>query len=282
MADKKEITEFNINMPFGWGYYNSFRFMHLRPAKNNRKKMVCVGRQNFSCREFFVRQMRSKFSDETGYWGSGHDIESSRVYVGVGYERLHNMEQVEVGQKHLRDKMSKSLAVLNALELEGNWPRTKMFPLNPTGKALVPGCLFIGDKKWNRSPYLMSLYTLIIRIGHWSWVPDKVQGKNWSQVHKMLSKAVGLWKTDADRDFVRQSLDYWPLLLKNYKYLFGYRNRAYQWSSARLSRPSYSAMEGIHKLVRDETYHERLSAKFRKLKKGINPNETAKDKKDKS
>ena len=281
MAEKESIKEFKIRMPSGWGFYNNFKYMHIRPAKNDRKKMVCVGRENFNCREFFARQMRSKFAGEGGYWGDGQEIDASKIYVGVAFERFQTIHHIKSGLTRLKLRMDKSLAILNALETAHGWPRTKAFPLIPEGDInIVPGYLFVGDKRWHLSPYLVSLYTLIIRLGHWDWVPRKVIGKDWPTVKGILKASIGSSK-DLDREFVRQSLDSWEILVKHYKHLFGYKDRAYQWSSDRLRYSAYSTSEGIHKLVTGDTYHARLLAKFRKLRRGIYENENGGNKKDK-
>jgi hypothetical protein len=275
-SKKKEISAFKICMPSGWGFYNNFRFIHVRPAKNDSRRMVCAGRTNYSCREFFIRQMRAKFAGECGYWGNGSEIDSSKVYVGAACERFNTPDHIEVGLERIRAEMEKSLAILNSLESEYGWPKTRLFLLFPTSpRNIVPGCLFVGDRRWNRSPYLMSLYTLIIRLGHWDWCPSNLEGKPWPQVRKALKKALR-GRAGSDRNFVRHSVDHWHLLLENFKHLFGYKGRAYQWSSDRLSRPEYSTTEGVHKLTTGTAYHERLVTKFNKLKRGIKGNASKK------
>lgn len=272
----KEITEFRMALPHGgWHLYDSFKFMHARPAKNDRRRMVCVGREAFTCREFFIRALRYFITEKTNSYNYFKEIDTSRVYITVSGDRCGSMDARDTMMPEFRSRLEKSLAIVNALESKYKWPRTKIYPVIPTGRNIRPAMLFIGDRRWNKSPYLMSLYTLIIRAGWRTWVPESVKGKAWEEVKRIISKAANKKiSNNEDVGWVRNSVNYWHLLLEKYDHLFGEEDRAYQWSEERLGSSYNSTSEGIDRLVSGSTDHSELYKKFKVLMQEVLQNES--------
>ena len=233
--------------------------------------MCCINSETFSCREFFIRAMRYKII------GAGYraykDMRLDRTYIGAGTIRSGSTESYEQQAEDQRNRFERSLSILNALEREVRWPRTKTFVLKPTGHNLVPCTMFIGDRRWNRSPYLMSLFTLIIRAGHQVWMPDTVKGKTWAEIKPIIEKAARDGDGSKDRKWVTSGIKYWLPILANYKNIFGYQSRAWHWSMNRISNTSWMTQEGIYKLISGQTEFKDLYDKFKKIKREVDNNE---------
>lgn len=237
-------------------YKNAPMFLHVAPSTTDGKlKRTC--REHNTCREYFNVCMRNK------YITKGHKgIDTSRAYVVYTYGRVYKAEQNSSWQ-HMLDGAAKSLKIINAFERKHKWyPLTKMYPVDDDqDNVYVPSVFFSGSAKWTASPYLFSLYTLMIRMGKNDWISDKVLDLC-NDHEKLVEKLyrLGYARRGAGGDAIQlyRTVKIWDVLMSNYKELFGSKARKYNWSLARLGNSDYHRTEGIMRLAMGDTSNKKL------------------------
>jgi len=100
------------------------------------------------------------------YAPKGVDTTKLRILVSSSY--IGRRERAERKIQKFEDSISRSKKILNFLEEIAGWLPTKVFTVeneefNVCG--LTSTFLFIGDRRWARTPHMLSLYTLLIRLG---------------------------------------------------------------------------------------------------------------------
>lgn len=244
-------------------YTNSSIFLHVAPS-NVEDKLIRTCREHSTCREFFTVCMRKKYTT------AGHrEINTSRAHVVHTFGRVRKVTEKTSWQRIL-GTAAKSLKVINAFEREYKWyPLTKVYPVDDDrSNNCVPAVFFLGPGKWTMSPYLFSLYTLMIRAGRNDWLSDKVLdfcNDHDVFVKKLYNLACAHGSSGGDAVQIRGSIKIWDILMANYKELFGNTSREYNWSLKRLSNPDYCRMEGIQRLAAGSSDETELCGKVREL-----------------
>ncbi len=244
-------------------YMGSSIFLHVAPSSVE-GKLVRTCRDHSTCREFFTVCMRKK------YTATGHKkISTSRAHVIHTFGRVRKTIEKSSWLRILGTAV-KSLKIINAFERKYKWyPLTKVYPVDDDrGNTCVPSIFFLGPGKWTMSPYLFSLYTLMIRAGRNDWLSDKVLdfcNDHDVFIKKLYSLACAHGSSGGDAIQIRESIKVWDILMANYKELFGNTSREYNWSLERLSNPDYCRMEGIQRLAIGTSTETELCDKVREL-----------------
>lgn len=102
-----------------------------------------------------------------------------------------NMKDTE--RKTFEKKMLCAREVINHYETIAGWPKTKLKYVGDEKRANV--WLFVGTGKWMKSPFLVSMYTLLIRLG------DKYKTLNkFKDTKDLVSKLQTVSKQCSDND----------------------------------------------------------------------------------
>ena len=245
-------------------YRGAPMFLHVTPSGvDGNLKRTC--REYNTCREYFNVCMRNK------YITNGHKgIDTSRAYVVYTHGRVHKSE-AKGSQQRMLNVATKSLKIINAFERKHKWyPLTKIYPVDDDqGNIYVPSAFFLGPAKWTMSPYLFSLYTLMIRLGKNDWIDDKVSdlcNDHEKLVNKLYRLGYARRGQGGDALQLYRTVRIWDILMSNYKELFGNRTRAYNWSLDRLVNSDYHRTEGIMRLAMGSTGERGLHDKVQALK----------------
>jgi len=100
------------------------------------------------------------------YAPKGVDTTKLRILVSSSY--IGRRERAERKIQKFEDSISRSKKILNFLEEIAGWFPTRVFAVKDEGLNvgnLTSTFLFIGSGRWIRTPYVLSLYTLLIRLG---------------------------------------------------------------------------------------------------------------------
>ena len=250
------MLKFKYNGGWEVGGYRSFYYLATHPSSTESNRLVgCQGMN--SCREYFVKNLRRTITSNDSFVRSAR-----KAYVLVTFGRCYRTNFVD--EKANLDLMAeKSLYIINSFEKEHKWQRTKAHAVECENMAL-PLVFFNGPRRWTMSPYLMSIWAQMIRLGTNSWLPKKLMKLSHEDLVRQLAIAakssVG---TDAAQlsDTIRE----WDNFMFLYKEMFGSANRKYHWRRSHLhggnDRP-----EGIQKLLNGTTYYKSLHQKYYKLK----------------
>lgn len=202
-------------------------------------------------------------------------MDATRILVGFHPGSGTNNIQQQLAQRH--EEMKAGLRIVNIVEKELGWARTKLYKCNlvsPTSDPKFPkmtadekGALdrtavymFVGSKRFMFSPHMLSLYLLLIRLGMQSYYKDV---KDMDSLMKAAHKHSGTGASDGN--FVKVSYPYWVMFLREWRSLYKSRYLLTNYSYDIV--PSGDAsVEGIDRLCRDCCTDKALLTRFRALK----------------
>jgi hypothetical protein len=248
--------------------YQSFVFLKTFPV--TRKKLATTNSVH-TCREYFVLSWRNG-----GIAGkAGLDRDQFRKAYALVTPGNPMSELASSWKVTFEKQMAKSLYIITSLEKKHKWPLTRMYPVKSTGPMItlnMPLMFFQGSRKWTMSPYLMSLWTLMIRMGRNAngWLPDKVMKLKHDE---MIAYIADRAKTTAlrigDATQTEKTIGHWDAFMSLYHPLFGNIPRHEHWSNKPLNGHN-ARPEGIVKLVTKQTFHKELCQKYFTLLKERN------------
>lgn len=272
--------------------YISF-FLTTKPVKGIAGQMST----NYICREEYIDMFKFSILRQLGCKPKGDEFDTAKqgdlkcstrkAYVGVKATSSSN-------EGAFIDSMMIGLDAINVLEERNGWPLTVMYRV--TNRNAV---LFCGTNKWIKSPFALSLYTLLMRIGEtrimkdmYDDIPDKYERydrfvSSMKKVNKPIFNSTGRFapiiKTvnyNDNRTLYRvvETIHFWDLFMENYDTLFkgrsflsnyGYKSvnefynnnkKAYSYSSIHMSEAN-----GLFSLVNNETVDLEMRRRFKKL-----------------
>ena len=242
----------------GWtasGYYG-VRYIHTCPSAKDPSKLIPHGSPN-DCREFYVRSYRERIEEKDAF-----TIWARKAYCLFTYGKPE-LRYFDAWATQLQTDAEKSVYITNSFEKAHGWPLTKIYPVKCTN-VNMPFVFFVGCRKWTTSPYLMSIWSLTIRLGRNSWLPKKLLTLN----HENLVRQILIAAKSADGGDSHQvhTMGSWNSFLTLYKDLFAGNTRKYHWDKDHLNGVN-DRPEGIMKLIDGTTGYKTLNAKYYKLKK---------------
>ncbi len=206
------------------------------------------------CRETFCASLRHKHNG--GHMNEFSCINTKKLYVLITLGK-------PVSGDSILTKMTKSLKLVNSFERYYKWPLSKIRPVNDKRKYLnIPSILFTGNSKWGISPYLVSFYTLLLRIGKYSWLTDTIvnEGDHKELVKKLKKVCNAKQDSFPDAGHIYTSINMANTLISNYNKLFRTQPKKYHWSIERINNGG-GYNEGIRLLADGNTRYQELYMK---------------------
>lgn len=156
----------------------------------------------------------------------------------------------------------RGLRCLHAFEKLAGWPLTRAMKVDmPRG---VTGVYCRGSRRWLKTPYLVTLYVLLVRM----CADISIDGfKNFDGMMKIINSKDN-WTRDAQH--IVNTREYWKALALGYPYLFEQYKMTYYWSRDQLHNEGYG--EGILKLCSGKTNFPGAYTDLNKVKVDINKN----------
>ncbi len=237
--------------------YASYYYMSVYPNPTASDQLSDSWAVN-SCREFFVRTYRTIIN--------GNNVDSNmakKAYVLISYG-VPNKFEFDEWCIRINEESQKGLFILNSFEKAHKWPLTKLYPVKCTNRD-IPFVFFAGPRKWTMSPYLMSIWSLCIRLGRNEWLPKNLLTLDHENLVRQLSiSAKSSTKHDARE--VSYTMRKWDTFMSLYSKLFAGIDRKNHWSTTHLNgygdRP-----EGIHKFLSGTSNYIELYKKYCELRK---------------
>jgi len=172
-------------------------------------------------------------------------------------------------QEHEKFKVrvKAALKILNIIEREHKWALTVAHPIKPYSNV---DCiyLFVASKKWMRSPHLLSLFTLLIRLAQQTKLNNDTSFKRvrtYKGLLKKLKEYSEMTSHNPDKVTVKQTKQFWDPLLRNYQKL--YRGMSMKRNFDNNKYSNYYD-EGLRKLCRGSTGDMEMRLRFKKMIKG--------------
>jgi hypothetical protein len=166
-------------------------------------------------------------------------------------------------------KMRLAKKMVNFYEKMAGWKLSTLSKIDSKDKNRIVW-LFKGPKEWLMSPFLVSMYTFIIRLGdkteHLKFKSEKDLAKAFKAVSDDPSKFNVGGHSDNDATYLRTCYDKLSLVIKNHKELFfeeGEEDPIYR--DKNVGKQSFHDRGGIVTLCRFNTPHQKLNDKFKAL-----------------
>ncbi|TET59650.1 MAG: hypothetical protein E3J47_08180 [Candidatus Stahlbacteria bacterium] len=251
------MLEFSHQDTWEKGDYVSYYYIFTYPDPEDSNKLVSTHTTN-SCREYFIKNYRTGITKD--------DVLSPKVkkaYALISYG-IAGVDRFAEWNTKLQDESQKGLYILNSFEKAHRWPLTKLYPVKCVNMSM-PVVFFAGPRKWTMSPYLMSIWSLCIRLGRNEWLPKKLLTLNHENlVRQLCISAKSSIKHDARE--VSYTLRKWDTFMSLYSKLFAGIDRKDHWSTTHLNGHGHST-EGIRRLMDGSTAYRALYDKYLKLTK---------------
>jgi hypothetical protein len=211
------------------------------------------------CRECFTSEIRDYID------GRGSNLKIDRTLIGV------MCDPTSQSKKDRFEKMVMlGVKIANAFERHGQFPGTLTHAFRAQIEDFNPGSkmayVIVGPKPWIKSPYFISLYSLLFRLGR-----DPRYLKIMSLTgHKQIFDALidisaGNRKIDddpySDNKRVREYVKSWIKIIPHFEELFGKQRFRTTYSTEEY----ISESSGIDSLCESETESEKLNEKISKI-----------------
>jgi hypothetical protein len=181
------------------------------------------------CRDFLPDAARAMLTKgKCAIWGFNYkygknpDIDMNKMRMLVTKKGMKSKKEVD----DFREKMEHGLIMVNHYEKMAKISLTKMYEVDhekAQGKFDAV-YMFYGSGVWMKSPFFISMYTFLIRLGD-----KKLKFKTNAELRKALKNLneeykAGKWRTnqgsDNDANYIGASWDKLDLIMKNRKKLF--------------------------------------------------------------
>jgi len=250
------MLEFKFTGSWDVGYL-TFQYILTYPNSKNPGRLISTHAVN-SCREYYIKSLREKINSGDSYIKPGR-----RAYALISFGRTYEGE-LAARQELLNVAAEKSLYIINSFEKHHKWQLTKLYPVKCENMALSL-VFFSGPRRWTMSPYLMSIWALMVRLGRNSWLPKELLKLNHEDMVKQLLARAKSNNNSGDGAQLWKTLREWDNFMFLYKDLFGSETRKYHWQLGHLNGGS-DRPEGIMKLMNGTTHYKSLHRRYYKLK----------------
>ena len=249
-----------FNCPGNWGTsgYPTNQYLHTYPDIKKPGWLASHGNPN-NCREFFVRSYREEINK-----GDGFTRWALNACCLFSYGRPHS-DAFKKWKQSLENDAERSLYITNSFERNHGWPLTRVHTVK-CQNVDIPFVFFHGPRKWTMSPYLMSIWSLCIRLGQNSWLPKKLMTLDHENMIRQMLISARSHAGDASQVSVMKE---WDTFMSLYKDLFGGINRKEHWDKRHL-HGSNDRPEGIRMLLNGTTGYKTLHKEYYRLKKEKN------------
>ena len=219
------------------------------------------------CRDFLPDAIRSQLTNKI-YKVYGFifdpdknpkiDLNKMRMFVT---KALRNKEEVV----KFKQKIKASLKLLHHFENIAKVGKTEILEVDTAGQTKYKSIyLFIGSVMWLRSPFLISLYTFLIRLGD-----KEFQFTNNTELKAEFKKLADRQKSgkiaDNDAYYLTNSWNKLDLIIKNRSKLFPTEKRVHDFYWKEYSMNTFHNNTGINSLVKYLTPYKVLNTKIKLL-----------------
>lgn len=217
-----------------------------------------------TCRDFLHDVIRSQITSRAcSIYGFKYDpqknpnadINKMRMLVSK-----HGLSKDEVGS--FKAKMKASLALLNHFEVYAGVSLSTLKAVNPENSGEAAVFMFTGSSMWIKSPFLVSMYTFLIRLGD-----KKIKFKDAEDLKKKLKALHAIDLDDRDSKYLGDCWNKLHTIIKNRKMLFTPKNGALDIYHSSYSTNTFHNCGGIVSLSTSLTPDKKLNAKVKELTK---------------
>jgi len=237
--------------------YGTFSFGCAQEPKDGKIQLV---KAYHSCREGLMQNMRARI---TGIHSVTQPTDKMRMIFRWTLSENNHTKDL----KMVEDWVKRSVPVLQAFDRLAGWPLTRVYKIETNHGDWLRAYYFHSSRRWMKSSYLVSLYTMLVRMCK----DPRVTGfKDFDSLVKMLQKLpAGGRQLVQDATYVRDSLPYWKAIMTGYPKMFRKRKLPYYWDTARFEGGSTGSAEGLQYLVNGTTQYKDIRKEMLEIKKQL-------------
>jgi len=236
--------------------YFGFGFGCAHEPKDGKIKLV---QSYHSCREGLMGSMRSRITGKSSVDQPTDKMRMIFRWSASNHNRATDLPKIDGWVK-------RSVPVLQAFDRLAGWPLTRVYRIETDHDKWLYAYYFHSSRRWMKSSYLVSLYTLLVRMCK----DERIVGfKDFDGLVKVVSKITGAGGLRTDNTYVKDSLPYWEAIMTGYPKLFRKRKLPYYWDTGRLSRDSMGGAEGVQYLVKGDTRYTEVRKELLVIKKQL-------------
>ena len=220
------------------------------------------------CRDFLPDAVRSQITNKPcliyGFKFDTNenpaiDLNKMRMLVTKSVKSENNISEFEQKIRH-------GLKLINHYETMAGVGKSKINKVDITGQNKYKSIfLFTGSVMWLRSPFLVSMYTFLIRL-----CDKKIQFTNNSELKTKLKELADEYSSgkinDNDAAYLINSWDKLDLIIKNRSKLFPIKNRVHDIYWKKYAINTFHNTTGLNSLARAATPDKDLNSKIKALK----------------
>lgn len=165
---------------------------------------------------------------------------------------------------NFRTKMQSGLKLLNHFEKYARVSLSKLQELNPKGSNKESVFLFIGPHMWMTSPFLISMYSFLIRLGDKNIEFETVEDLK-NQFKILYDNYISGKLSDNDANYIGNSWNKLHLFIKNRIKLFPKKNGVHDIFYAGFRTESFHNSGGIRSLALFQTPDTDLNKRIEEL-----------------
>lgn len=159
-----------------------------------------------------------------------------------------------------RQKIKSSLELLNHFESMAGVMKSKVIKVDSTGQNIYKSIfLFTSSVMWMRSPFLISMYSFLIRLGD-----KELQFTNDAELKTEFKKLVEYQSSgkiqDNDANYLFNSWNKLDLIIKNRSKLFPIKNKVHDFYWKDYTMNQFHYYTGLNSLTKGITPDEKLNA----------------------
>ena len=192
--------------------------------------------------------------------GENPPIDLKKTRILVTKDKVSEMTEAQ-----FKNKMKAALALVNHFEKYAGVSLSKLIKVDPTGSNKENVFLFLGPVMWMQSPFLVSMYTFLIRLGDKELTfknPADLRKKFKALYDNNKKKASG---GDNDAGYLGASWNKLHIIIKNRNKLFPKENGVHDIFFKGYDINSFHNRGGIRSLATAYTPDENLNKHIREL-----------------
>lgn len=243
------------------GYsFEKMEFAYASAVENN-AVMPCTPFEG--CRESVTGLLRDQLMG-TKQWDC-HEIPLNKARFLLYFRHPGEKVNRSAAQERFRKVVFAGVKLANAYESKLGWPLTKMYKVEIIQKISTKNTFFyiVGSRRWIKAPALLSLYLLLIRLGH-HHVIQKKAFKTYDTAFETLKTICKRGSLPTDLFYFKMHGDQWMLVLENYNKLFKKRTIKDLYRPAKQYNNNYFP-EGINTLCDGNTLDVNLQIGMRRI-----------------
>lgn len=219
------------------------------------------------CRDFLPDAIRSQMTGkQCSIYGFTFDPKNN---PNIGLDKIKmlvsNGGLEKLGIPAFKEKIKSGLKLLNHFEDIADVPKTKVVKVDESGQEKYEAVfLFSGPPMWLSSPFLVSMYTFLIRLGD-----KELEFTDNTELEKGLKSLVDKQEegklNDNDACYLKNSWNKMKLIVENRSELFPEKNNVHDVYWKEYSISEFHNVSGLNSLTRCCTMDSNLNTTMKKL-----------------